>query len=542
MDSPTGPLRLLIGVTGHLDLCDRHPDQLRAAVADALGLLGGPSRVPVVVLSALARGADRVVAGVALEMGCELVAVLPMPPDLYASSLIENSGDTPESIKEFWRLLGLAHNTCIVPPASSDPEAAYMAVGRDIARCSHILLAVWDGEGLEADGGTAWVVNERRGLHATGLPSEALPRGPIYHIAVHRQDQCPRSLPRLDGSWLDASPKAAGESLQEIHSQIETFNRDASRRFPDQPRPSIELFYKIADALAIRFRHLTGLAFGFIFAAVFLAAVSFAIYAHSEEHPLPFFGGYVVSLIVGGAVLAIAKLLDFQNKGQDYRALAEGLRVAWSWRLLGIADFVSSAYLPRQTGEAGWIRQALASFEHIACDDTTTSSPAMLFRTIKLWARPQLEYFERSARHLHARTKWFDGISKFCAAASVFFALVTFANTRLDTAPGNFVHTRLEAFFILSTATAVAGALLHNFVEKRAWHEHERRYAGMKALLTDVLARLDAVEHDEHSVLKPEETAKSVDLLRAVGQKALDENGEWLEIHRDRPLDIPHGG
>jgi hypothetical protein len=50
MDSPTGPLRLLIGVTGHLDLCDRHPDQLRAAVADALGLLGGPSRVPVVVL------------------------------------------------------------------------------------------------------------------------------------------------------------------------------------------------------------------------------------------------------------------------------------------------------------------------------------------------------------------------------------------------------------------------------------------------------------------------------------------------------------
>ena len=188
MASPTGPLRLLIGVTGHLDLCDVHPDPLRAAIADALALLFGQSRVPVAVLSALARGADRLVADVALEMKCELIAVLPMSPDLYASSLIERSGDTTESIKDFWRLLARARNTCIVPPTSSEPDAAYMAVGRDIARCSHILLAVWDGEGLEADGGTAWVVNERRGLHATGLPSEALPRGPIYHIAVHRHD------------------------------------------------------------------------------------------------------------------------------------------------------------------------------------------------------------------------------------------------------------------------------------------------------------------------------------------------------------------
>ena len=50
---------------------------------------------------------------------------------------------------------------------------------------------------------------------------------------------------------------------------------------------------------------------------------------------------------------------DYQNKRQDYRALAEGLRVQFFWSLAELPDSVADHYLSKQRSELDWIRKAL---------------------------------------------------------------------------------------------------------------------------------------------------------------------------------------
>jgi hypothetical protein len=156
--------------------------------------------MPVTVLSSLAKGADRVAADVALQMGCHLVAVLPMPKEDYEGDF-RSLGETPDDIANFRRLLGLASNFCVVPASHPEQETVYGAASRHIASRSHVLLAMWDG-GKETPGGTAWLVNRFLGRRGPDLHPASWPRGPVYHIRVHRESACLGSKSPLSVEWL----------------------------------------------------------------------------------------------------------------------------------------------------------------------------------------------------------------------------------------------------------------------------------------------------------------------------------------------------
>ena len=53
------------------------------------------------------------------------------------------------------------------------------------------------------------------------------------------------------------------------------------------------------------------------------------------------------------------RTLQRQEKGQDYRALAEGLRVQMFWCLAGLGQSVPANYLQRQRSELDWVRAAI---------------------------------------------------------------------------------------------------------------------------------------------------------------------------------------
>src|SRR5207253_1635211 len=100
---------------------------------------------------------------------------LPMPLALYVCDFM-----SPASRSEFDRLLGAAEATFEMPlqagASEQDiqaPGAArnrqYDAVGEYIARHSQILLALWDGQPAQKQGGTAEIVKRR----LTDLPRAA---------------------------------------------------------------------------------------------------------------------------------------------------------------------------------------------------------------------------------------------------------------------------------------------------------------------------------------------------------------------------------
>src|SRR5262245_46872451 len=152
-------LPLVIGVTGHRDLREQDVPRLEQEVAAVLaGLrrdyLRGDKETPIVVLSALAEGADRLVARVALQLGAQLIAPLPMPLDEYRRDF--EPGLKPGNIAEFEELFVRAIAAPVMPLQGRSLEMLqtdhharneqYRQLGIFLTQHCHILLALWDGD------------------------------------------------------------------------------------------------------------------------------------------------------------------------------------------------------------------------------------------------------------------------------------------------------------------------------------------------------------------------------------------------------------
>lgn len=150
-----------IGVTGHRVLADQEKldaglDTVISRIAEAF-----PGEEWTVV-SALAEGADRLVAGRLLDRpATRLVAVLPLAAGDYEADF-----SAPGSVREFRSLLGRADEVGEVAPTASR-DAAYEAAGREVLDRADVLIAVWDGRGAQGQGGTAAIVPQAR---ERGLP------------------------------------------------------------------------------------------------------------------------------------------------------------------------------------------------------------------------------------------------------------------------------------------------------------------------------------------------------------------------------------
>src|SRR6202034_4418387 len=99
---------LVIGTTGHRDLRAEDLPLLEREVGAIIGrlrseYLGGGDETPIILISALAEGADRVVARAALAMGVKLIAPLPLPVDEYRRDF--EPGLNPNAAAEFDQLL-----------------------------------------------------------------------------------------------------------------------------------------------------------------------------------------------------------------------------------------------------------------------------------------------------------------------------------------------------------------------------------------------------------------------------------------------------
>jgi hypothetical protein len=98
--NPIGNSPFVVGVSGHRDLA---PDGV-AAVRDAVKnfvqeIRGHLPHTELKILTGMARGADLLVAQVALELGLHVEAVLPMPLSQYAADF------DPQSLAVFHELL-----------------------------------------------------------------------------------------------------------------------------------------------------------------------------------------------------------------------------------------------------------------------------------------------------------------------------------------------------------------------------------------------------------------------------------------------------
>jgi hypothetical protein len=214
-----GRIPLVIGVTGHRDLRTQDTTALKAAVRDTFRRLRKEyltgDTTPVIVLSALAEGADRLVAEVALDEGAILIAPLPMEEAEYREDFRGERAIAPDAEKEFDRLLARSFASYALPYHKGSSRAAvssdedkradqYQDVGLHIVNHSDILIALWNGDEKRKNdikkGGTAAIVEfKRRGIPIalSGSARSALDSseiGPVIHIVTPRAKKGPQDV------------------------------------------------------------------------------------------------------------------------------------------------------------------------------------------------------------------------------------------------------------------------------------------------------------------------------------------------------------
>ena len=145
-----------VGVTGHRVLAE--PDKIEAGVDAALRRIeqSFPGE-PLAIISALAEGADRIVARHVLGRPRSRL-VVPLP---FAESEYIKDFSLAASRAEFFRLLERADEINLMPAAETR-EQAYEAAGEFVLNNSDVLIAIWDGQLAQGLGGTGDIVLRAR--------------------------------------------------------------------------------------------------------------------------------------------------------------------------------------------------------------------------------------------------------------------------------------------------------------------------------------------------------------------------------------------
>lgn len=630
---PLAPL--VVGVTGHRDLRPYDVGRLRALVGRELDkLLKQSPDTPLMVLSPLAEGADRLVAREALARRARLMVLLPLEQKDY-----EEDFETEESLIEFRELLGKAE-TVLTLPQGYARDHQYAMVGACVARHSDILIALWDGENEAGVGGTAQIVRFR--LHGRfedddlqeHLQRLADPFGPsndplgrdesglVVHIFTPHSKQPKPSRP-FEVKVL-APKRFEVRQFSTTNRRRNTFNKDLKRfwQVTEEDRKNHEIFLfphleaqqlsavlralrqqqAGADVLATLFQKRTKRAAITLNVVLFIAAIAYTLYsnlmpedARKDPWSLVY---YLLLLALGGVVYLIAKIRRVQSKFLDYRAVAEGLRVQFYWGVAGLWRSAADHYLRRQKGELAWISHVLRPWAMPLCAPSQLTQP-LIEMVRKCWIQGQAQYFRDKTCQKRDLLLALSALRNILVLASISLAAVIIALFAESTAP----ILRTAVLLSLATAAAlllthlvnvirdlgtqsrpggafsrlargsyagvisfgamlvillelwrrrndqglwasildssfdvwmmaamelalIAAALVYGYVSFMALSDESKQYERMEKIFNQAFERSKA--HGLEALLEP------------IGKEALAENGEWVLMHRERPLELQH--
>jgi hypothetical protein len=639
-------LPLVIGVTGHRDLREEDVARLEAEVATVIArlrhdYLEDDGETPIIILSALAEGADRLVARVALAQGARLIAPLPLPREEYRRDF--EPGLKPGNAAEFDALLAQAIAAPVIPFGHGNSLEAvrtnphkraeqYRAVGLFITRHSNALIAIWDGdEANMAAGGTAEVVKfTREGIplavsRSARASLDGSEIGPVIHVVAPRQKEGSTAgtvtverwgravidhyrggafkrwtdfiagfagrlfgIDRPDGrtQLSDAQRREleAWETFGVLIGLTRQFNREAAalasgKRGRAQMTRSLDYLFdgadppapgqaeprQVAHTLAPRWSRLYSISdtlandchtqfkrdWFLLFLLTFLAFFCFATFAYQaiELLLIAYSALYVLIFII----FLRARRGRHQERFLDYRALAEALRVAVYWRLVGIglrpsdvkADalgdgsnvdahtvgVLANAYPIKQPSELAWVKICLRTLELLdraeGVADERVLDPVCHGIVRRCWVHGQYTFFRRRGFHhngvAEALETW--AIILLMSTAFLLAPLVVFVATG---AVGDTVFFGIDLLMVIGLLPGLAAALTA-YSERLALKAQARQYDRMRVLFERA-----------YELLPERIDAATASLVRAVyrelGIEAMRENAEWVAVYRQRPI------
>jgi len=565
---------IVVGVTGHRDIPDADNAVLETATRSVLTKIAGLTpNSPRVLISCLAEGADRIAAYCALEMGWMLGVILPSPVEVYERDF-EGFG----SKEEFHELLCKATWVEVVPSLANS-VSDYFGAGVRLMQQSQQLIAYWDGKSTGLAGGTSDVVERFTSEipHAgRGMSSNTIPDArPVIHIVTRRHGDLGFISQEKVGRITFIAPHPQGmsgegelERWSEVVERIDVFNKDAMVLIKSDPsalacsksylkgggaaatsvrlllaEPSKSMF-AIADALSQQAQKTRGQIFFVIGALAALAIVLQQLFSGPFPSPQLLWGA-VVAIVLAALAYKWEKKERLESRYLDYRSLAEACRVQYYWKLAGIDASVADYFLSDQRDELEWIRQALRTNElSVDVGELEKETDLSSLESIRLnWIEDQRHYFmgTKGKGGGNNAKKNNDQSKVWSSWAAVFFWLgvgllivFTISQPLLTNSSPESAHSLSEWFDVAYGLLFSAAGIIKVYQEVKAFSEHSNSYRKSGLLMQRASQRLEGA-------IKANSPDAAVSIIVEIGLEALDENGDWLVLHRDRPVEVPLG-
>ena len=576
-DLTNNAISIIVGITGHRDIFVEDEAELRRLVSDQLQALKNEfPNTPLLLLSGLAEGADRLVVQVAIELDIAFSAVLPMPQEEYC-----NDFETMESKQEFTQLLTYAKWIETLPsPAynmhTSSRNDCYEQLGVYLARYSQVLMALWDGDTTEKAGGTSQVVR----YFLSGIPTKFAPNvgtlvfpsyGKVIHFSTRRNSQS-NIMKEVKVSFL--WPEISSNNKPEIYIQLQ-HNWQAALKQINDFNSDVKQFYnssenknKIQESLG----YLLGKNFQFdlldiqaqLIAKLYAISDSMSQAAQVKRHSdflrliilalIVIVGEQAYGVFVQWSLLAITigigvlACLFYQHmqkqrlefKYLDYRALAEALRIQFFWHISGVSANVADHFLRDQQDELEWIRLVI-QLQELPVSPRLTTRELQLDFIQERWIKDQRNYFigdNLSNKGKYILNKQKNDELAFKMRLSFIFGIIVVSATLIfhltifDSLPADWRDYVLNGFIATYGVLFWIVPTIKLYSEFQSYDEQSKRYlriGNYYALCEKQLLR----------IIQGNSDIKANDLLVEMGRQALIENSDWLQLHRQRPSQVP---
>lgn len=456
-----------------------------------------------------------------------------------------------------------ARNIAVMDVAAVPGHTAASDAATFMAYYSTVLVAFWS-EGVPDESETCANVLRLRetGVRLSGSKASATYEpdiGPVFQVVTPRDGKAPRDELEVreiypDYTGLDLRTAKRLDRKAEFETalrNLDRFNKDLIGEGTASDEDGLASFQNRADSASNRLqkatlRSLSGL---YIVAAI-AGAAQLAV-----QPPLPVpaaigAGVRLGALAIAFAWLKIAKREDYENRYQDYRAIAEALRVQHAWCDAGLRGLlVEGSYLQMQQNELQWIRLALRNIYLISDAGGSKDADSPNRAVCRNWLEDQRRYFEKAARRQEENRQRANrvasvllGIGGALSGIAVLLsvlvgglpAAVGFGPIHLHLLPHPWAlnlgpHKIVSAWlsYMMTVPAALAGifALLMQFyVQQRGYTENSRRYQRMFVVFDTANRRLQ------------ERAGDASEILAELGHEALSEHADWLILHRERPL------
>ena len=576
MHEPSGLIPLVIGVTGHRNPA---PDAVAEAERQVERLLRQLDAVapnsPMILLSALAKGGDRIAARVALrfqrsrsDLRIGVIAVLPFQIDDYRRDF-----DQAEDAAEFASLLASVDDCCELPRMDGarldskghvehgpSRDAHYRRLGLFIAMQSQVVIAMWDGVRNGLVGGTAEVVDVALGRRPIG-PDCGIPfRRVTLKLAV------PDSTPvfciptRRDGGPEPAAPavELAAEGLSpavlDRVADLDLLNRRLVRVGEGSWVPAMLKVSVSSEAapqwnrLCQRFLRLDALAQQskreHERSAVLIplsAAVGIGGFQWFSSYATDYAQHAWISLAVYalGLLVAVGFWWYFKHRRRaewlfvHARALAEAMRIQLAWTGSGVEEAVADLYLARRHSEVDFLR-ALLRAATIECALVHARGGTAAGTAVgETWISEQSEYFDQFGKAMRKRTAavalqrridWLlRGVVILCSLGLLAVSILEV--TWLPGAVGKIANCGCLLVGLALAATVAFGYWRDVMLDQEDLEVGSR----MRGVFARAMQLLGA------------EPDSRVETIRAVGREAVDEHADWFARHREK-LKLPEAG